>query len=78
MQMEDRDGERILSICGTILNRQKLNHCKGCGAVLGPARYLEYIRKRTDRVALKTSDDTLCDACLRKHTARFNVETTPV
>jgi len=78
MKMEDRDGERILSICGTILNRQKLVVCSSCGAVLGPAKYLEYIRKRTDQVASKTSTENLCDACLRKSTARFNVETTPV
>jgi putative selenate reductase YgfK subunit len=78
MKMEDRDGERILSICGTILNRQKLIHCNGCGAVLGPFKYLEYIRKRTKAVAARTSAETLCDACLRKSTARFNVETTPV
>jgi putative selenate reductase YgfK subunit len=78
MRMEDRDGERILSICGTILNRQKLLYCASCGAVLGPIKYLEYIRKRTTRVASRTGGEALCDACLRKRTARFNVETTPV
>lgn len=78
MKMEDREGERILSICGTILNRQKLVTCSACGAVMGPVKYLEYIRKKTDRVAAKTSDQVLCDACLRKSTARFHVETTPV
>ena len=46
MQIEDRDGERVLSLCGTILNRQKLVLCSDCGAVIGPARYLDYIGER--------------------------------
>ena len=47
MQIQDRGGERILSLCGTILNRKKLLYCDDCGSVLGPARYLEFVQKRT-------------------------------
>ena len=67
MQIHDRDEERVLSLCGTILNRQKLVLCSSCGAVIGPAKYLDYIGQRlkhtTDRVAV---EETLCKQCARK------------
>ena len=78
MQIQDRGGERILSLCGTILNRKKLLYCDGCGGVLGPARYLEFVQKRTHVVAAKVADRRLCEACARKSTAKFGVEDAPV
>jgi NADPH-dependent glutamate synthase beta subunit-like oxidoreductase len=77
MQMEDRDGERILSLCGIILNRQKLLTCERCGAIMGPARYLDFIRKRTDSVARVTANHRLCDACARRSSAHFSAEDSP-
>ena len=77
MQMEDRDGDRILSLCGTILNRKKLLYCESCGAVLGPARYLDFVCQRTTAVAKVTGDRKRCDACARKSTAKFGVEDAP-
>ena len=78
MQIQDRGEERILSLCGTILNRKKLLYCDGCGGVLGPARYLEFVRKRTHAVAPKVEDRRLCEACARKSTAKRSVEDAPV
>jgi NADPH-dependent glutamate synthase beta subunit-like oxidoreductase len=78
MQMEDRGKERILSLCGTILNREKLMFCEQCNAVLGPARYLDFVRKRTKQVAQVSGQHTLCDACARKSTAKFSVDEGPV
>jgi len=78
MQIQDRGGERILSLCGTILNRKKLLYCDDCGSVLGPARYLEFVQKRTHSVAAKVADRRLCEACARKSTAKRNVEDAPV
>ena len=69
MRIQDVDGERILTFCGTILNRQKLLVCRECGAVLGPAKYLDFVRRRTSGVAVKTGGRTLCDACARKKEA---------
>ncbi len=69
MQIEDRDGERILSICGTILNRQKLVYCEECGAVMGPAKYLDYIKKRFHTVGQISADHMVCEACARKRAA---------
>ncbi|MCF8080874.1 MAG: FAD-dependent oxidoreductase [Desulfobacterales bacterium] len=78
MQIEDRDGERILSLCGTILNRQKLLRCESCGAVLGPAVYLDYVQKRTDRVARVAGERKLCEACARKATAALGGQDSPL
>ena len=74
MVMEDRDGERLLSLCGTILNRQKLLHCENCGAIMGPRRYIEYVRKRIDPVGLRIDTSIICDACLRKKSAASSSE----
>jgi len=74
----DRGDERMLSYCGTILNRQKLEHCQSCGAILGPARYLEYMQKRTRDVSPSIKNLRLCDACSRKKSADIHSETIPV
>ncbi len=70
MIMEDRDDERVLSFCGTVLNRQKLIKCRECDAVLGPARYLDFVRKRTQGVAKLTGERNLCEKCAREKEAR--------
>ncbi|MGD9367040.1 MAG: FAD-dependent oxidoreductase [Desulfobacteraceae bacterium] len=66
MRMEDRGNERILSLCGTILNRQPLLYCDDCGAVLGTQRYLAYIQKRLHKTVPSPSQHRLCEACGRK------------
>ncbi len=78
MQIEDRDGERILSLCGTVLNRKDLLYCESCGAVLGPSQYLDYVQKRTIGVAKISADRRICDACARKSSAVFGVDDAPV
>ena len=78
MQIEDRGGERILSLCGTILNRKDLLYCENCGAVLGPAQYLDFVQKRTTGVAKIADDRRICDACARKSSAVFSVDDAPV
>ncbi len=66
MRIEDRGDERVLSLCGTILNRQPLVHCQRCGAVVGTARYLAYIRARLHKSAPHASQQQYCDECARK------------
>jgi ferredoxin len=78
MKMEDRGNERVLSLCGTILNRKKLLYCEMCGAVLGPARYLDFVKRRTKSVAPIAADRYLCDLCARKSTAKFSADDAPV
>jgi len=77
LRIIDRGGERLLSYCGTIVNREKLEHCRECDAVLGPLRYLEFLLKRTQGVSPILTDRTLCQACARKQTARAQVEIQP-
>ncbi len=74
MKIEDRDGERILSLCGTVLNRLKLEYCQECGAVLGPARYHDYIMERVGALKGVPEGSVLCVACARKHAAKLQVE----
>ena len=77
MQIRDENGERILSLCGTILNRARLEECELCGAELGPARYREYIRKRVDHVGRNLETRDICEVCARKMQARPSVDTFP-
>ena len=77
MAIEDRDGERILSLCGTVLNRLKLEYCRVCGEVLGPARYHDFIARRTGGVAARIDDRSLCTACARKAAAHHHSEIAP-
>ena len=78
MQIEDRNDERVLSLCGTILNRKKLLHCESCGTILGPAQYLDFVQKRTKQVAKIADERRLCEACARKSSAQFGVDGAPV
>jgi NADPH-dependent glutamate synthase beta subunit-like oxidoreductase len=78
MKMIDSENERVLSLCGTILNRQELVHCDECHAVLGPARYLDFIRKRGGALPRVITGKPLCDVCSRKTTAARKVEDAPV
>ncbi|MBU0545514.1 MAG: FAD-dependent oxidoreductase [Proteobacteria bacterium] len=78
MRIEDREGERILSLCGTILNRQKVLYCETCGKVLGPARYHEFIRGRIKGITKVTDRQTLCESCARHSTARNGVDSLPI
>ncbi len=70
IQIEDRKGERLLNMCGTILNRQKLLYCESCGAVIGPARYLDFISGRLNTLTPKTGKEKLCETCARKKSAK--------
>jgi NADPH-dependent glutamate synthase beta subunit-like oxidoreductase len=69
MTLQDRDGERILSLCGTILCREKLEYCDQCGSPIGPARYLEFIKKRTADIQEAFSGTLLCENCVRQSSA---------
>ena len=69
LEMKDVAGERILSFCGTVLNRQKLLYCKECGAVLGPEKYIRFVKSRTKTVAKLSDEHGLCEQCARKREA---------
>jgi ferredoxin len=62
MQIEDRGDERLLILCGTILNRQKLVFCSSCGKAMGPKKYLDFIRNKR----VKSVGRCPADALLRQ------------
>ena len=66
MVMQDQEGERLLSLCGTTLNRLKLEYCEQCGAVVGPARYHDFIARRLSAAGSSLEGRTLCVACARQ------------
>ncbi len=78
MRIIDRGDERILSLCGTILNRQKLVRCSNCGKVLGPQRYLDFIRKRVDDIGRLPEGQMLCEICARNQSAKVHTDSMPV
>jgi hypothetical protein len=67
----DKDGERVLSLCGTVLCREKLEYCDQCGAVVGPARYLDYVKKRTSTIIEAFEGRQFCEKCARQMTAGY-------
>jgi putative selenate reductase YgfK subunit len=77
MRIEDRGGERLLNLCGTTLNRLKVEYCEACGAVIGPEKYHDYIRKRIRGINRHFKDGVLCLECARKKAAESHVEITP-
>ncbi|MBS3756665.1 MAG: FAD-dependent oxidoreductase [Desulfobacterales bacterium] len=77
MQMTDQNGYRILSLCGTVLNRLQLEYCEICGAVLGPARYHDYIMKRVRDISPEMSNRRVCLDCARQASGGRHAEITP-
>ncbi|MEJ5349287.1 MAG: NAD(P)-binding protein [Desulfosoma sp.] len=77
MQIEDKDGTRVLSICGTVLNQLKLEYCEECGNVLGPERYHDFIMKRMNHLASVVRGHRWCLECARKKAASSHAEITP-
>ena len=78
MQIHDADGKRTLSLCGTVLNQLKLIACESCGAPVGPARYQDFIEKRTGGISPVANRRHLCDVCSREQTARVNMDSLPL
>jgi NADPH-dependent glutamate synthase beta subunit-like oxidoreductase/ferredoxin len=74
IRIEDRNGERILSLCGTILNRRPLIACVDCGAVIGTEAYIQHLNRKI--LAAGQTIDTVhrCAECRRKHQARLGVD----
>ncbi|SFM40201.1 NAD(P)-binding protein [Thermodesulforhabdus norvegica] len=70
MVMEEKDGERILYLCGTELNRLKLEYCTECGKPLGPERYHDFVMQRLRAEVPVTGDMRICIDCARKRFAR--------
>jgi ferredoxin len=66
MRLEEKGGERVLSFCGTILNRQKLIYCESCGKAIPPVRYHEFIENRFQNTLRNAERRSICSECARK------------
>lgn len=78
MVIEEKEGQRMLKLCGTILNSQTIQYCDECNAVLPSTEYMKFISKKTGEITKITEDRLLCNNCQRKLSAKNNVETRPV
>ena len=76
--IEEEDGQRMLKLCGTILNKQDIQYCEECNAILPSIEYLQFIAQKTGKLTKVTENRLLCNACQRKLSAKINVETRPV
>jgi NADPH-dependent glutamate synthase beta subunit-like oxidoreductase len=74
LKIADFNGERILTLCGTELNRQEIQTCASCGTPVGTRRYLNYIHHRIRPDEDIRVDNFMCDVCLRKKTAAVNID----
>ena len=76
--IEEKDGERMLKLCGTILNKQDIQYCEECHAVLPSAEYLLFLSNHTENVTKKTEGRLLCNNCQRKLSAKIHDTMQPV
>jgi putative selenate reductase YgfK subunit len=77
MVMQDQEGERTLSLCGTTLNRLDLERCEECGVEVATARYREFIFQRVNNAGLPMDGRRLCANCARRHRAARQSENLP-
>jgi putative selenate reductase YgfK subunit len=64
LQMEDRDGERLLLMSGTVINRLKLHQCESCGVYYAPNVMIKHVQRLTS-AAETAFDRKLCPECKR-------------
>ncbi len=62
LQMEDRDGERLILMSGTIINRVKMEHCGGCGTYYVPTILVKHVGKLVGDPE-ELTDRKLCPEC---------------
>lgn len=69
MQIKDIGDERILSICGTELSRNKLLFCEECGKVISTKRHIEHLKLKLKDSAGLEDLGKICPECERKKKA---------
>ncbi len=66
MRVEDRGQDRLLILCGTVINRQPLVHCRRCGEPLGTQRHLDHVAANAIDVSRVDNQVAGCPACARR------------
>ncbi|MBF0497127.1 MAG: FAD-dependent oxidoreductase [Deltaproteobacteria bacterium] len=70
IKMEDRDGERVMSLCGTELNRLEMVYCEDCGAAICTAKRQEFINKKLKNTVPPLDRRLRCADCARQAMAQ--------
>ncbi|HMK37018.1 MAG TPA: FAD-dependent oxidoreductase [Desulfomonilaceae bacterium] len=72
LQMIDRGDERLLLMCGTVINRIKMEQCHGCGAYYLPKIFVKHVEKYLEDMP-HAYNDKLCPECRKiAHAARMS------
>lgn len=72
MDITDDQGERVLSLCGTELNRKKMETCASCDIPLGTEDYLGYIQGKLEQSGfLQHNHLRLCPDCAKAKSAEL-------
>lgn len=77
MVLEEDNGNRVLKLCGTILNSQPIQYCEECTAKLPSQAYFRFVEQKTQGLHKVVEKRLLCDNCQRELTARISAETRP-
>ena len=64
LQIEDQGDERLLLMCGTVINRIKMEQCEGCGSHFLPKIFLHHVGDRIN-VPGYEFQQKLCPECRR-------------
>jgi len=75
--IEEAEGQRMLKLCGIVLNKQDIQYCEECNAVLPSIEYMQFISQNTENITKVAGTKLLCNNCQRKLSAKMNVETRP-
>ncbi len=73
LKIDEKDDQRRLLLCGTVLNSQAIQYCEGCGAKLGSVEYTRFITRKTRNISPATDKRLLCNDCLRRSNAAAGV-----
>jgi NADH-quinone oxidoreductase subunit F len=72
LQLIDRGDERLLLMCGTVINKIKMEQCTGCGVYFSPKVFLKHVEKQLEELHY-TVDQSLCPECRKiAHAARMS------
>lgn len=64
LQMRDNGDERLLLMCGTVINRIKMQTCVSCGQAYAPKVMLKHVEKLVAQPGFKSLED-VCPDCRR-------------
>lgn len=79
ISLEDKEGHRVIRMCGGLMSRLELVPCQECGQDFATAKHLEYVNKHTrDHFGKVYHNKNLCPDCARKVWSRRNYSVNPV